>query len=105
MGRVKGSGEREEKEYFFSPLPLPLPSFHQFRPRSYPKGFNILLSSIFHCHKIKDGGYKTRFRPPLIRLHRRLENTGSGGTSEKMSCFPCRDVPNEDCVPFHQSDL
>ena len=57
-GESKGVGrERGERRDFFLPSPFPL-SF--FRPRTYRKGyyyFLLWLSPIFHCHKIKDGGY------------------------------------------------
>ena len=41
------------------------------------KGLILLLSPIFLCHRIKDGGFivairLTSFRPPKIRLHCRL---------------------------------
>ena len=42
-----------------------------------PSGLILLLSPIFLCHRIKDGGFivairLTSFRPPKIRLHCRL---------------------------------
>ena len=40
MGRVKGSGERA-----------------LLSPSHLPEGLLFLLSPIFLCHKIKDGGY------------------------------------------------
>ena len=40
--------------YFFSPLPLPP---FLLSPSHLPLGLLFLLSPIFHCHKIKDGGY------------------------------------------------
>ena len=59
MGRVKGSkeGAGREKRVFFSPLPPPFPSF-ALAPtvRATSKGY-YFYSPIFHCHKIKDGGY------------------------------------------------
>ena len=60
--------------YFF--LPLPLPSL-LFLPSHLPSGLILLLSPIFLCHRIKDGGFivairLTSFRPPKIRLHCRL---------------------------------
>ena len=44
---------------------------------SLPSGLILLLSPIFLCHRIKDGGFivairLTSFRPPKIRLHCRL---------------------------------
>ena len=60
--------------YFFLPLPLP-PLL--FLPSHLPSGLILLLSPIFLCHRIKDGGFivairLTSFRPPKIRLHCRL---------------------------------
>ena len=40
--------------YFFSPLPLPP---FLLSPSHQPSGLIFVLSPIFHCHKIKDGGY------------------------------------------------
>ena len=51
MGRVKRSGERE---VFFSSLPLPP---FLLSPSHLPLRLLVLLSPIFYCHKIKDGGY------------------------------------------------
>ena len=58
MGRLKGSGEgagrEKRKRRIFSPLPLPP---FLLLPSHLPEGLLFLLSPIFHCHKIKDGGY------------------------------------------------
>ena len=59
---------------FFLPLPLP-PLL--FLPSHLPSGLILLLSPIFLCHRIKDGGFivairLTSFRSPKIRLHCRL---------------------------------
>ena len=80
MGRVKGSGAREEKTpYFFFSPPLPLPlSF--FRPRTYRKGcegyyFYSPQSSTFIKSKMAATTIlrtRTMVRPPKIRLHCRL---------------------------------
>ena len=54
-GDSKGAGSwrRERRDFFFSPPPpLFLLSLSHL-----PKGLLFLLSLIFHCHKIKDGGY------------------------------------------------
>ena len=74
-----GGGEKEEKTIFFLPSPSPL---FFFRPHTYRQGSSgliLLLSPIFLCHRIKDGGFivairLTSFRPPKIRLHCRLES-------------------------------
>ena len=42
------------RAYFFSPLALPP---FLLSPSHLPLGLLFLLSPIFHCHKIKDGGY------------------------------------------------
>ena len=58
--------------YFFLPLPLP-PLL--FLPSHLPSGLILLLSPIFLCHRIKDGGFIVAIRltsPPKIRLHCRL---------------------------------
>ena len=57
-GSREGAGR--EKRVFFSPLPIPpflLSPSHL--PLGQPLGLGLLflLSPIFHCHKIKDGGY------------------------------------------------
>ena len=46
-------------------------------PSGLPSGLILLLSPIFLCHRIKDGGFivairLSSFRPPKIRLHCRL---------------------------------
>ena len=46
-------------------------------PSHLPSGLILLLSPIFLCHRIKDGGFivairLTSFRPPKIRQHCRL---------------------------------
>ena len=51
-----------------------------FSPSHLPKGSLFLLSPIFLCHKIKDGGFIVSirlisFRSPKIRLHCRLDST------------------------------
>ena len=50
-----GGGEREEKTsyFFFSPPPPPFPSF----ALTPTVRVTICTLPIFHCHKIKDGGY------------------------------------------------
>ena len=50
--RERGGGGREKRKSF----PLPLPPF-LLSPSHSPYGLLFLLSPIFHCHKIKDGGY------------------------------------------------
>ena len=59
MGRVKGSGKgvgREKRKPSF-PSFLLSPS-HPLAPTlREPLGLLFLLSPIFHCHEIKDGGY------------------------------------------------
>ena len=62
------------RRIFFLPLPLP-PLL--FLPSHLPSGLILLLSPIFLCHRIKDGGFivairLTSFRSPKIRLHCRL---------------------------------
>ena len=47
-----GRGERRENAVFF----LPSPSLFPLSPLHLPKGLLFLLSPIFLCHKIKDGG-------------------------------------------------
>ena len=52
MGQVKGSGEgagREKRKR--------LPENTLLSPSYLPQGLLFLLFPIFHCHKIKDGGY------------------------------------------------
>ena len=62
MGRVKrkqGGGRRENLSlfvFFFSPPPLLSPS-SALVTNWLPYGLLFLLSPIFLCHKIKDGGY------------------------------------------------
>ena len=54
-GAGRGRGERRENGvFFFSPLPLPP---FLLSPSHLPQRLLFLLSPIFHCHKIKDGGY------------------------------------------------
>ena len=70
----KSKTVRVNSPYFFLPLPLP-PLL--FLPSHLPSGLILLLSPIFLCHRIKDGGFivairLTSFRPPKIRLHCRL---------------------------------
>ena len=45
------------RRIFFSPLALPP---FLLSPSHLPLGLLFLLSPIFHCHKIKDGGYNNR---------------------------------------------
>ena len=52
--RVSQKNNDIGKVYFFLPSPFPL-SF--FRPRTHLNGYYFCVSPIFHCHKIKDGGY------------------------------------------------
>ena len=83
MGQVKGSGEEAGREkrktaYFFLPSPL---SF--FRPRTYRKGYyfyspqssTVIKSKLAATRILRT---RTRFRPPKIHLHCRLQ-TGQRG--------------------------
>ena len=77
MGRVKGRGRgRGERRERKKRKPVPLPPL-LFSPSHLPWGLLFLLSPIFLCHKIKDGGFivairLTSFRLSKIRLHCRL---------------------------------
>ena len=72
-----GGGEREKKKrrIFFLPFPSPL-SF--FRPRTYRKGYYFYSPQSSTVIKSKMAATtilrtRTRFRPPKIRLHCRLQ--------------------------------
>ena len=53
--RERGKGGEREEKIFFSPPPPPFPSF--VLTPTVRERLLFLLSPIFHCHKIKDGGY------------------------------------------------
>ena len=92
QGEGGGGGEKEEKIfififYFFLPLPLP-PLL--FLPSHLPSGLILLLSPIFLCHRIKDGGFivairLTSFHPPKISLHCRLGKSLSKSISRSAA--------------------
>ena len=75
-GASQGKGRGERREIFFSPPPPPSP-FFALTP-TLRVTIIFLLSPIFLCHKIKDGGFIvairawTTLRPPKISLHCRL---------------------------------
>ena len=78
MGRVKGSGEGAGRESFFS-LPSSFP-FSFFRPRIYRKGYYFYSPQSSAVIKSKMAATtilrtRTRFRPPKIRLHCRLQES------------------------------
>ena len=75
-GTGRGRGERKKKRrIFFLPFPSPL-SF--FRPRTYRKGYYFYSPQSSTVIKSKMATTtilrtRTRFRPPKIRLHCRLQ--------------------------------
>ena len=85
-------------EYFFSPLSLSLPlSF--FHPRTYRKGYYFYSpqSSTVIKSKMAATTTRTRFRPPKIRLHCRLQTSFRGETSGSIA--KCRLFTQSKHVP------
>ena len=68
---------------FFSPLPLP--SF-LLSLSHLPQGLLFLLSPIFHCHKIKDGGYNN------------ITNTNRVSPTQNTPAMQARLIQLYDCL-------
>ena len=83
-------------EYIFSPLSLPLSFFH---PRTYRKGYYFYSpqSSTVIKSKMAATTTRTRFRPPKIRLHCRLQTSFRGETSGSIA--KCRLFTQSKHVP------
>ena len=91
LHRARANGFNPESAMF---PPLPLPPL-LFLPSHLPSGLILLLSPIFLCHRIKDGGFilairLTSFRPPKIRLHCRLKKQGRQWPFFPVNTVPCR---------------
>ena len=83
-------------EYFFSPLSLPLSFFH---PRIYRKGYYFYSpqSSTVIKSKMAATTTRSRFHPPKIRLHCRLQTSFRGETSGSIA--KCRLFTQSKHVP------
>ena len=91
MGLVKGSREVAGLEENYSPTPpppFPLPPF--LLSPSHPTHPLFLLSPIFHCYKIKDGGYNnTNVNRKTLDNNDLNQVVASSGFSENKGLGGC----------------